>query len=55
VRAGGAGDPSVLASTWEAAAKIGITSGVSLRASLGETLDEQAREFARDWERATDD
>jgi hypothetical protein len=56
VMAGGAGGPSVLASTWEAAAEIGITSGVLLRSSLGKTLDEQAREFARDWEkRATDD
>jgi len=54
--AGGAGGPSVLASTWEAAAEIGITSGVLLRSSLGKTLDEQACEFARDWEkRATDD
>jgi hypothetical protein len=47
----GTSAPGVLASTWQATATIGICSGKSLRASLGETLDQQAAEFGRDWKR----
>jgi hypothetical protein len=56
VVAGDARASRVLATTWEATATIGITNGSSLTSSLGETLDRQAAEFARDWKlRATDE
>ena len=40
---------AMLATTWEATASIGITSGSMLKSSVGKTLDDQSAQFVEAW------